>query len=161
MAERPWRNGFAGDNAGDFAPFCLCLQSSDGRSMEGPSMSLFLWHAWRDGGGPFEKLVLFFNSGTIYVEGLHMKAKVEAIFQQGKLKRIQQHDSLEIQAIAAHNLDIRKSEDKEPVVLRFIIVPSLEERLRNDESLAPILNAVRGENGETGGDPGFAGRSTG
>ena len=97
--ERPWRNAFTGDNAGNFAPFCLSLQSSDGRTMEGPSMSLFTWHVWLDGGGPVEKLFLFFSVGAVYVEGLHMKAKVEAIFQEGKLKRIQQHDSLEIEAI--------------------------------------------------------------
>jgi hypothetical protein len=159
-SEQPWRNGFTGDNAGDVSPFCLTLQSSDGRAMEGPSMSLFLWHAWLDRGGPVEKLVLFFNSGTIYVEGLHMKAKVESIFQQGKLKRIQQHDSLEIQAIKAHNLDIREADKKEPIVLRFIIIPDLETRLKSDESLAPILAAVKGEDGETRGDPGFARRST-
>jgi hypothetical protein len=149
-AERGWRNGFTGDSAGGLMPFCLSLHSSDGRAIEGPSMSLFLWHAWLDGGGPVENLVLFFSSGTIYVEGLHMKAKVESILHEGKLKRIQQHGSLEIEAIKAHNLDIREAEKKEPIVLRFIIVPDLETQLKSDESLAPILAAVKGESNEAG-----------
>ena len=121
-------------------------------------MQLFTWHTWIDGGGPVEKLVLFFSVGAVYIEGVHMKAKVEAIFQEGKLKRVQQHDTLEIEAIKAHNLDVREPEKKEPIVLRFIIVPDLETRLRSDESFAPILAAVKGEDGETRRDSGIAGR---
>jgi hypothetical protein len=153
---RPWRNGFGSDNAGGPNSFCLSLRSKDGRKSEGPSMSLFLWHYWIDDGGPTEKLVLLFNIGGafsvcgIYVEGLHMKRAVRALLEEGKLKYIQQHDSAEIEAIRGHNLDTRKLEEKEPIVLRIVIKPDLETRLRSDEHLAVIADAMKGESGEIG-----------
>src|ERR1700683_2369822 len=111
--ERPWRNGFGGDNAGGVNPFCLSLRTKDGRQIGGPSMSLFAWHQWIDDGGPMEKLVLIFSVGGVYVEGVHLKRVVESLLEEGKLKRIQEHSSTEIEAIRAHNLDNRKPEDKE------------------------------------------------
>ena len=153
---RPWRNGFSGDNAGGANPFCLSLRSRDGRQMGGPSMSLFIWHDWIDDGGPTEKLVMFFNIGGsinvcgIYVEGLHMKRPVEALLEEGKLKRIQQHDSVEIEAIRAHNLDKRRPEEKEPIVLRILVTPDLETRLKSDENLAVIAEAMRGDDHDSG-----------
>ena len=148
---RPWRNGFSGDNAGGTNPFCLSLRSKDGRQMGGPSMSLFTWHEWIDDGGPTEKLVLLFSVGGVYVEGMHLKRAVEALLEEGKLKRIQEHDSAEIEAIRAHNLDKRKREEKEPIVLRIVITPDLETRLKSDETLAVIAARMKGEdNGEAG-----------
>jgi hypothetical protein len=148
--ERAWRNGFSGDNSGGLTPFCLSLRSKDGRVMEGPSWSLFTWHGWMDTGGPVEKLVLLFSVGGIYIEGLHMRKQVESLLEEGKLKRIQEHDKTEIEAIRAHNLDKRKSEDKEPVVLRIVVAPSIKHRLEIEEHLGIIVAALKGEENETG-----------
>jgi hypothetical protein len=148
--KKPWRNGFGGDNASGFHPFCLVLKSKDGRHMQGPSLQLFTWHDWLDGGGPIERLVILFSVGGVYVEGIHMKAKVEALLQEGKLKYIQQHDELEIEAIRAHNLDVREPDKKEPIVLRIVVAPDLKTRLEGDKDFAAIAAAMKGkEGGET------------
>jgi len=148
---RGWRNGFSGDNAGGFNTFCLSLRAKSGREIDGISMHLYVTHKWLDNGGPSEKLVIFFSAGAVYVEGLHIKRQVEALLEEGKLKRIQEHDSTEIEAIRAHNLDKRKADEKEPIVLRIIISPDLETRLKTDEYLAAIAAAMKGEDrGETG-----------
>jgi hypothetical protein len=139
---KPWRSGFGGDS---FHPFCLVLKSKDGRLLQGPSMGLFTWHEWLDDGGPVEKLVILFSAGGVYVEGIHMKAKVEALFQEGKLKYIQQHDDMEIEAIRAHNLDVREPEKKEPIVLAVVVAPDLKTRLESDKDLAAIAAALKGE----------------
>jgi hypothetical protein len=143
--QKPWRNGFGGDNASGFHPFCLVLKSKDGRVMRGPSMGLFTWHEWLDDGGPVEKLVILFSVGGVYVEGIHMKSKVEALLEEGKLKYIQQHDDIEIEAIRAHNLDVREKEKKEPIVLRIVVAPNLKTRLESDKDLAPIAAAMKGD----------------
>ena len=148
---RAWRKGFGGDNAGSLNPFCLSLRRSDGRESEGPSMSLFAWHYWIDDGGPVERLVLIFSVGGIYVEGVHMKRQLNVLIEEGKLKYIQQHNSAEIEAIRAHNLDKRKPEDKEPIVRRILVTPDIMTRLKSDENLAAIAAAMKGEeNGEDG-----------
>jgi hypothetical protein len=152
--DRPWRNGFSGDNAGGVSPFCLSLRSKNGRDLEGPPWSLFTWHRWMDDGGPAEKLVLLFSVGGVYVEGLYMKRQVEALLEEGKLKRIQEHDEAEIEAIRSHNLDKRKPEEKEPTVLRIFVTPDLETRLRSDEHLAVIAEAMKGEEDDEAGHAG-------
>jgi hypothetical protein len=145
-----WRKGFCGDNAGAANPFSLSLRHRDGRACDGFSMSLYARHRWIDQGGPVERLVLLFSNGGVYVEGQHLKREVEALLEEGKLKRIQEHDSAEIAAITAHNLDRRKPEDKEPIVLRIVVSPSVESVLENDENLAEIARAMKGESDETG-----------
>jgi len=147
---RTWRKGFGGDNAGGLNPFCLSLRRKDGRQSEGPSMSLFLWHYWIDDGGAVERLVLLFSVGGIYIEGMYIKRQLSALLEEGKLKYIQQHDAAEIEAIRAHNLDKRKPEEKEPIVLRILVTPDIEKRLQSDENLAVIAAAMKGEEGETG-----------
>src|SRR4051794_14827517 len=84
----PWRNGFSGDNAGTANPFCLSLRFKNGRHLEGFSMSLYVRHYWMDDGGQVERLVLVFSIGGIYVEGHHLKKQIDALLEEGKLKRI-------------------------------------------------------------------------
>jgi hypothetical protein len=152
--ERGWRNGFIGDNSGGLSPFCLSLRAKEGRLMEGPPWSLFTWHAWMDDGGTVEKLLLLFTVGGVYVEGFHMKRQVEAFLEEGKLKRIQEHDKTEIEAIRAHNLDKRKPEEKEPIVLRILTVPNVIKRLEIEEYLGPIIVAMKGEKDSETGESG-------
>ena len=139
-----WRKAFGGDNAGGNT-FSLSLRLKDGRQVDGFSMSLYARHHWIDGGGPVERLVLLFSNGGVYVEGHHMKREVEALLEEGKLKRIQELDSAEIAAIRRHNLDKRKAEEKEPIVLRIVVSPEIEEVLESDENLAGIAKAMKGE----------------
>lgn len=138
-----WRDGFTGDNAGGSSPFCLSLCSRDGREMEGPSMEMFQWHYWLDDAGPVQRLVLLFMVGAAYIEGEDMKRRVKALFQEGKLKRIQEHTAVEMEAIRRYNHD-RKPEDREPVVIRIIVVPDIQTRLKSDASLAPIAALIKG-----------------
>jgi len=152
----PWRKGFGRDNSGGMSPFCLSLRRKDGRHMCGPQMGLFIWHDWLDDGGPTEKLILFFTVGAVYVEGFHMRGQVEALLQEGKLKWIQEHDRAEVEAIRSHNLDTRNAEEKEPIVLRIIITPDLETRLKSSKHLAVIAAALKGENGNENRDTGNA-----
>jgi hypothetical protein len=143
--EEEWRKGFGGENAGGANPFCLSLRFKDGRELDGFSMSLYARHHWIDGGGPVERLLLVFSIGGVYVEGYHLKREVEALLEEGKLKRIQEHDTAEIAAIRHHNLDKRKAADKEAVVLRIVVSPGIEEVLESDENLAAIAKVVKGE----------------
>ena len=145
----PWRKGFGKDNAGGMATFCLSVRSRDGRHMCGPAMNLFTWHDWLDDIGPVERLILFFTVGAIYVEGIHMRGQVESVLQEGKLKWIQEHDRIEVETIRAHNLDKRKPEEKEPIVLRIIVTPDLETRLKMSKHLAIIADAMKGERDES------------
>ncbi len=89
--------------------------------------------------------MLIFSVGGVYVEGQHLKREIEALLEEGKLKRIQEHNSAEIAAIQRHNVDKRKPEEKEPIVLRVIVSPSIETMLESDETLAEIAKAVKGE----------------
>lgn len=152
--DKAWRNGFSGDNSGGMSPFCLSLRSKDGRKMEGPAWSLFTWHVWLDNGGPVEKLVLLFTVGGVYVEGLHMRKQVEALLEEGKLKRIQEHDKTEIEAIRAHNLDKRKADEKEPIVLRILIAPNIIKRLEIEQHMGLITSAMKGDNDSETGESG-------
>jgi hypothetical protein len=146
----PWRKGIGKDNASGSSAFCLALRRKDGRHESGPPMNLFTWHEWMDDAGPTERLFLFFSVGAVYVEGLHLKFQVESVLQEGKLKWIQEHDRAEVEAIRAHNLDKRNAEEKEPIVLRILITPDLETRLKMSKHLASIVEAMRGENNEAG-----------
>jgi hypothetical protein len=141
--DKNWRAGFGGDNASGANPFSLSLRPKNGRQIDGLSMSLFVCHHWIDDGGSMDRLVLVFSVGGVYVEGIHLKRQVEALLEEGKLKRIQEHDSAEIEAIRAHNLDKRKPEEKEPIVLRILVTPDIETRLRSDEHLAVIASAMK------------------
>jgi hypothetical protein len=143
-----WRKGLIGDNAGGANPFTLSVRRKDGRQVDGFSMSLYARHHWIDDGGPVERLVLVFSIGGVYVAGHHLKRDVDALLEEGKLKRIQEHDSAEIAAIRRHNLDRRKAEDKEPIVLRVVVSPGIEGALAADESLAAVAEAMKGENRE-------------
>jgi hypothetical protein len=145
-----WRPGFGGDTVGGANPISLSLRTKDGRQIDGLSMSLYECHHWVDDGGPIDRLVLIFSVGGVYVEGNHLKRQVEALLEEGRLKRIQEHDSAEIEAIRAHNLGQRKPEEKEPVVLRILVTPDIETRLRSDENLAVIASAMKGGDSETG-----------
>src|ERR1017187_4563914 len=142
--EKHWRPGFGGDNASSANPFSLSLRPKNGRQIDGLSMSLFVCHHWIDDGGPVDRLVLVFCVGGVYVEGIHLKRQGGALPGEGKLKRSQEHDSPEIEAIRAHNLDKRKPEEKEPIVLRILIAPDIETRLKSDDNLAVIANAMKG-----------------
>ena len=89
---RNWRNGFGADNAGSANPLSISLRYKEGRSLDGFSMGLYKRHRWMDGGGKVERLLLLFSDGGVYVEGLHLKPQVEALLEEAKLKRIQEHD---------------------------------------------------------------------
>jgi hypothetical protein len=144
--ERPWRNGFSQDSAAN--TFSLSLRAKDGRSLDGFSMSLYKRHRWLDGGGRMERLVLIFSEGGVLVEGYHFMRDVEALLEEGKLKRIQEHNSSEIAAIRHYNLT---HAEKQAVVVRIVVSPSIETVLESDESLAEIAKAVKGESAsETG-----------
>jgi hypothetical protein len=148
--DMPWRKGIGKDNAGGLPACCLSLRKRDGRHQSGPPMNLLTWHEWMDNAGPTERLFLFFSVGAVYVEGLHLKFHVESVLQEGKLKWIQEHDRAEVEAIRAHNLDKRNAEEKEPIVLRILISPDLETRLKMSKHLAPIIEAMKGDTDETG-----------
>lgn len=142
--EEGWRKGFGGDNAGAANPFSLSVRYRDGRKVDGFSMSLYVRHHWIDAGGQVERLVLVFSTGGVYVEGQHLRREVDALLEEGKLKRIQEHDSAEVAAIRGHNLDKRLPEEKEPIVLRVIVSPDIEAALEGDENLAAIAQAMKG-----------------
>ena len=89
-----------------------------------PSM---LRHKWIDRDSKTERLVWIFSNGGIYVEGQHLKRGLDAL-EEGKLKRIQEQDSNEIALIQSHNADVRKPEDKEPIVSRVVDFAKLRER---------------------------------
>ena len=108
-------------------------------------MGLYKRHYWMNGGGKVERLLLLFSDGGVYVEGLHLKPQVEALLEEGKLKRIQIHNSADIGAIQSHNLDKRKPEDKDPIVLRIVVSPAIETVLETDENLAEIAKVMKGE----------------
>jgi hypothetical protein len=99
-------------------------------------------HEWLDRNQRSEKLLLLFNGGAIYVEGQHLQRGLDAI-EEGKLKRIQVHDATEIAAIKSRNADVRKPEDKEPVVFRAVVSPSLRKVVEEDPMLAEIAEALK------------------
>ena len=99
-------------------------------------------HKWIDRSAKLERLVLIFSHGGIYVEGQHLQRGLDAL-EEGKLKRIQEQNSNEIALIKSHNADVRKQEDKEPLVSRVVLSPSFESLLESEENLAEIAKVVK------------------
>ncbi len=110
---------------------------------------------WIDRDAKTERLVWIFSNGGIYIEGQHLKRGLDAL-EEGKLKRIQEQDSNEIALIQSHNADVRKPEEKEPIVSRVVVSPSFESVLEEDENLVEIAKAIKENyvhNGGGGKDP--------
>jgi hypothetical protein len=137
-----WRKAFIIERDGSAQPFCISARSQDGRTADGFTMSIYLRHKWLDRGARLEKLVLLFNGGAIYIEGHHLQRGLDAL-EEGKLKRIQEQNSNEIALIKSRNADVRKPEDKEPVVSRVLISPLLESVLESEETMADIAKAIK------------------
>jgi len=143
--EPAWRKAFWVDNAGSGGTFSVSVRFRDGRVAEGFSPGLYLRHAWIDQGGPRERLVWLFSHGGIYLEGRHLQRGLDGL-EEGRLKRIQEHGETEIALIESHNLDIRKPEEKEPIIFRVVISPRLSAVLENDANLSEIAEAMREKN---------------
>jgi hypothetical protein len=143
-AEPQWRRAFLTEREGSGQTFCLSIRSSDGRVAEGFAMSLYLRHQWRAGGSRIERLALIFSNGAVFIDGQYLQRGLDAL-EEGKLRRIQAQDANEIAAIRAHNADVRKPEDKEPVVMRALVCPSLDALLEDDETVARIAQAMKEE----------------
>lgn len=137
-----WRRAFLVEREGATQAFCVSLRDADGRTVAGFAMSLYLRHWWLDGGGRMERLVLLFNGGALYIEGWYLQRGLDAL-EEGKLKRIQIQDENEIGAIRSRNADIRKPEEKEPIVCRAVVSPALTELLEDDESLAGVAKLLK------------------
>lgn len=140
--EPQWRRAFLVEREGSAQSFCLSVRSSDGRTVEGVAMSLYLRHQWLDRNARAERLVLLFSNGAVCVEGQYLQRGLDAL-EEGKLKRIQAQDGHEIAAIRARNADARKPEDKEPMVTRVFLCPSFDRLLEEDEGLAQIAEAIK------------------
>ena len=150
--ERPqWRRAFIVEREGAAQSFCVSVRSADGRSAEGFAMSLYIRHRWLDRGSRTERLVLLFSNGGIYVEGQHLQRGLDAL-EEGKLKRIQAQDGNEIAAIRSRNADVRKAEDKEPVITRLLVSPGFDSVLEEEETLAHIARAVKEDYAHNGGN---------
>jgi len=147
-----WRKAFIVEREGSAQSFSISVRSTDGREVDGFTAALFLRHHWIDRSSRLERLLLHFSNGGIYVEGQHLQRGLDAL-EEGKLKRIQMQDSNEIALVKSHNADVRKPEEKEPVVSRVVISPSIKYVLENDENLADIAKAVKEDYANnTGGD---------
>lgn len=142
--ESDWRKAFTVERDGSAQPFCISVRLQNGRGAVGIAMSLYLRHWWLDDGGRTEKLILLFSGGAIYLEGRHLQRGVDAL-EEGKLKRIQEQSKNEISLIKGRNADLRKPEDKEPFVARVVVMPSLQQALESDETLAEITNLMKEE----------------
>jgi len=140
--EEHWRKAFTSEREGAAQAYCLSLRDADGRTVAGFALSLYLRHWWLDGGGRMERLFLLFNGGAMVVEGWYFQRGVDAL-EEGKLKRIQVQDAEEISAIKSRNADVRKLEDKEPIVCRAVVFPALEQMLEADENLAALAQALK------------------
>jgi hypothetical protein len=138
----PWRRGFLTEREGSAQSFSISMRRQDGREGGGFSTGIYLRHHWIDSGPQLERLLLMFSEGGIYVEGQHLQRGLDAL-EEGKLRRIQVHDSSEVALIKAHNAQTRKAEEKEPLVLRVVISPSVESVLEADENLAEIAKVVK------------------
>lgn len=137
-----WRRGFVTEREGVAQAATVSVYDADGRGRGGFSAQLYLRHEWLDRNPHVQKFVLLFNGGGIYVEGQYLERGVDAV-EEGKLKRIQVHDANEIAAIKSRNADVRKPEDKEPVIFRAVISPPLLKLLEEDEMLAGIAEALK------------------
>jgi len=140
--ETQWRQAFIMEREGSAQSFSVSLRLKDGRDADGFPTSLYVRHKWIDRDARTERLVWIFSSGGIYVEGQHLRRGLDAL-EEGKLKRIQEQDSNEIALIQSHNADIRKPEDKEPIVSRVVISPSFENVLEDDENLVEIAKVIK------------------
>lgn len=145
-----WRRAFLFEREGAAQAFSISVREADGRGVDGFAMALYVRHKWLDRGGRLEKLVLLFSNGAIYVEGQHLQRGLDAL-EEGKLKRIQVQDGNEIAAIRSRNADVRKAEDKEPIVSRVIVSPGFERLLEDDENLAEIAKVLKENHANHGG----------
>ncbi len=146
-----WRRAFLMEREGSAQAWCVSVRSQDGRCVDGFAMSLYLRHKWLDRGSRTEKLVLLFSNGAIYTEGQHLQRGLDAL-EEGKLKRIQVQDGNEIAAIKSSNADIRKAEDKEPIVSRAIVTPGFDQLLEEDDTLAEIAKVLKEDYAHHGGN---------
>lgn len=137
-----WRRGFVTEREGVTQAATVSVYDADGRGRGGFSAQLFERHEWLDRNPRVQKFVLLFSAGAIYVEGQYMERGVDAV-EEGKLKRIQAHDANEIAAIKSRNADVRKPEDKEPVIFRAIVSPPLLKVIEEDAMLAEIAEALK------------------
>ena len=144
-----WRSAFVIERESTAQSFSLSVRPADGRSSEGFPMSLYVRHKWLDRNARLERLILLFSNGAIYVEGQHLQRALDAI-EDGKLKRIQVQDSNEIAAIRGRNADVRKAEDKVPIVSRAVVSPPIELVLEEEESLKPIAQAMEEDHAHYG-----------
>jgi hypothetical protein len=139
-----WRKAFLTEREGSGQAFCISVRHADGREADGFAMSLYVRHHWLDRNARVERLLLLFSGGAICVEGQHLQRGLDAL-EEGKLRRIQAQDTNEIALIRGHNADTRKAEDKEPVVSRVLVSPSVKTLLETDESLAEIAGLIKEE----------------
>ena len=139
-----WRPAFVIEREGAAQSFCISVRLADGRDAEGFAMSLYIRHKWIDRGARVERLVLFFSTGAICIEGEHLQRGLDA-FEEGKLKRIQVQDSNEIALVRSHNADTRHADKKEPIVSRVIVSPSFDSLLESEDNLAEIATHLKEE----------------
>jgi hypothetical protein len=138
----PWRRGFIYEREGVTQAASVSVYDADGRGRSGFSMSLYLRYEWLDRNPRLQKFVLLFDGGAIYMEGQYMERGADAA-EEGKLKRIQEHDAHEVAEIKSRNADVRKREDKEPVIFRVIVSPPLSKVLEEDPMLAEVAGALK------------------
>jgi hypothetical protein len=148
--EPEWRRAFIVEREGSAQSFCVSVGFRDGRNVEGFAVSLYVRHWWMDRSAKLERLVLVFSNGGIYVEGQHLQRGLDAL-EEGKLKRIQEQNSNEIALIKSRNADVRKQEDKEPLVSRVVLSPSFESLLESEENLAEIARVIKEDYVHNGG----------
>lgn len=149
-SEPEWRRAFVMEREGAAQSFSVSVRSRDGRAADGFAMSLYVRHQWLDRSAKLERLLWVFSNGGIYVEGQHLQRGVDAL-EEGKLKRIQEQDSNEIVLIKSRNADVRKPEDKEPIVSRVVTSPSFESLLGSEENLAEIARVIKEDYAHHGG----------
>jgi hypothetical protein len=142
--EHEWRSAFVMERESNAQGFCVSVRSRDGRAVEGFAIPLYVRHRWIDRNAKLERLVWIFSNGGIYIEGQHLQRGVDAL-EEGKLKRIQEQDSNEIALIKSRNADVRKPEDKEPIVSRVVTSPSFERLLECEENLSEIAKVIKEE----------------
>lgn len=148
--EPEWRRAFIVEREGAAQSFCVSVGFRDGRDVEGFAMSLYVRHKWIARSAKLERLVLLFSVGAIYIEGRDLQRGLDAL-EEGKLKRIQEQDSNEIAAIKARNADVRKAEDREPIVSRAVVSPSFESLLESEENLVEIARVIKEDYVHNGG----------
>ncbi len=146
-----WRRAFLMEREGAAQSHCVSVRSKDGREADGFAMAYYARHRWIDRSSKLERLVLIFTNGGIYIEGQHLQRGLDAL-EEGKLKRIQEHNSNEIALIKSRNAGVRKLEDKEPIVSRVVISPSFESLLESDENLGEIAKFLKEDHVHHAGD---------